>query len=479
MEAGGSDEAPEVQDPLQWPANIGSERDWAFASAPEEQLNGRSLPLSMGKVLGGGSSINVMVWARGHRSDWEYYAEQANDASWGYASVLEIYKRIEDWHGTPDPTFRGSGGPVFVQPPEAPGPLGAATLEAAKSVGIPVFESQNGLMMEGDGGAARMDLIIKHGRRHSIFRAYTAPLLGRPNLTVLSNTLVTRLTFEGKRVTGVEIATEGKTSRVAANIEVVVSLGALQTPRLLMQSGIGHAEHLRQFGIPLVQHLPGVGQNLQDHVNFGCTWESQEPIPKDNNVSATTLYWKSDPSLEAPDLMHCQAALPVPNPDTAYIGQTENGWTTFAGVARPHSRGAVSLTGRNPDDPLHIRTHALSHPDDIKAALATVALCREIGNAPPLRTIAKREVIPGNLQGRDLQNFLRNAAVTFWHQTCTAKMGRDEDSVVDSNLAVYGTEGLRVADGSILPRITTGNTMAPCVVIGERAADIILQKYRA
>jgi len=432
----------------------------------------------MGKVLGGGSSINVLVWARGHRSDWDYYAEQTKDSSWSYASVLEIYKRIEDWHGTPDPTFRGSGGPVFIQPPEAPGPLGAATLEAAKSVGIPVFKSQNGLMMEGDGGAARMDLIIKDGQRHSIYRAYVTPFLDRPNLTVLSKTLVTRLIFEGKRVTGVEIATKGKMRRVAANLEVVISLGALQTPRLLMQSGIGDAKHLKQFGIPLVQHLPGVGKNLQDHVNFGCTWESQEPIARDNNVSATTLYWKSDPSLEAPNLMHCQAALPVPNPDTAYLGSTENGWTTFAGVARPHSRGFVSLTGPNPDDPLHIRTNALTHPDDMKAALATVALCRQIGNAPPLRAIGKREILPGKLQREDLLNFLRNAAVTFWHQTCTAKMGLDEDSVVDTRLAVYGVEGLRVADGSILPRITTGNTMAPCVVIGERAADLLLQKHR-
>lgn len=182
--------------------------------------------------------------------------------------------------------------------------------------------------------------------------------------------------------------------------------------------------------------------------------------------------------MEAPDLMHCQAALPVPNPDTAYLGSTENGWTTFAGVARPHSRGFVSLTGPNPDDPLHIQTHALTHPDDIKAALATVALCREIGNAPPLSAIRKREIIPGKLQRADLLNFLRNAAVTFCHQTCTAKMGLDEDSVVDTSLAVYGVEGLRVADGSILPRITTGNTMAPCVVIGERAADLLLQKHR-
>lgn len=173
---------------------------------------------------------------------------------------------------------------------------------------------------------------------------------------MLSKTLVTRLIFEGKRVTGVEIATEGKTRRVAANLEVVVSLGAIQTPRLLMQSGIGDAEQLKQFSIPLVQHLPGVGKNLQDHVNFGCTWESQEPIATDNNVSATTLYWRSDPSLEAPDLMHCQAAPPVPNPDTAHLGSTENGWTTFAGVVRPHSRGVVrphsrglvSLTGPDP-----------------------------------------------------------------------------------------------------------------------------------
>ncbi len=239
LEAGGSDDMPSVMEAGQWPLNLGSERDWAFVAQPNPHLNGRSIPLNMGKVLGGGSSINVMVWARGHKNDWDFFAAEARDAAWSYESVLNIYRRIEDWHGVPDPKYRGTGGPVFVQPAPDPNPVAPAMLEGAHSVGIPTFQSQNGLMMEGEGGASIMDLRVRDGMRQSVFRSYVFPYMDRPNLTVLCHALVTRLVMSGKQASGVEIVHDGKVRRIAAGVEVVLSLGAIHTPKALMLSGIG------------------------------------------------------------------------------------------------------------------------------------------------------------------------------------------------------------------------------------------------
>src|ERR1700738_3519058 len=242
LEAGGDDDVPEVMRAEQWPLNLGSERDWNFTAVPNPHLNGRAIPYNMGKVLGGGSSINVMIWARGHKNDWEFFASEAGDKAWSYQSVLNIYRRIEDWHGEPDPDYRGTGGPVFIQPAPDPNPIAPAALEAARSVGIPTFENQNGRMMEGDGGASIFDLRIRDGKRQSVFGSYVFPYMDRPNLTVLTGALVTRLTFaqvERKRVTGVEFSRNGHIHRVGAGSEVVLSLGAIHTPKMLMQSGIG------------------------------------------------------------------------------------------------------------------------------------------------------------------------------------------------------------------------------------------------
>src|SRR6266404_2476212 len=242
LEAGGSDDMPSVMEAGQWPLNLGSERDWAFVAQPNPHLNGRSIPLNMGKVLGGGSSINVMVWARGHKNDWDFFAAEARDPAWSHESVLNIYRRIEDWHGAPDPRYRGTGGPVFVQPAPDPNPVAPAMLEGARSVGIPTFQSQNGLMMEGNGGASIMDVRVR----------------------------------------------DGKVRHIAAGVEVVLSLGAIHTPKVLMLSGIGNQTELRRLGIPVVQHLPGVGQNFQDHVGFGCAWEYPQPLPPRNNMGEAT-----------------------------------------------------------------------------------------------------------------------------------------------------------------------------------------------
>jgi len=479
LEAGGCDDIPEVMEASKWPLNLGSERDWNFQAQPNPHLNGRSIPLDMGKVLGGGSSINVMAWSRGHKSDWDFFASEAGELAWSYESVLNIYRRIEDWYGAPDPKYRGTGGPVFVQPAPDPNPIAPAMLEGARSVGIPTFENQNGRMMEGAGGAAILDLRVRAGKRQSVFRSYTFPYMDRPNLTVLTHALVTRLTFEGKRATGVEISFEGRTHHVCAGLEVVLSLGAIHTPKVLMQSGIGDQVELQRLGIPVVQHLPGVGQNFQDHPGFACVWEYREALPPRNNMGEATFFWKSDPGLDTPDLQTCQGEVPLSSAENAarFILPTD-GWTLFGGIVRPKSRGRIRLTGRNPRDPVQIDANFLSHPDDLKAAIASVELCREIGNSAALRPFTKREVMPGNLKGAELENFIRDAAVTYWHETCTAKMGRDSMSVVDGHLKVYGIDNLRIADGSIMPRVTTGNTMAPCVIIGERAGEMLRTTHK-
>ncbi|GGY97442.1 GMC family oxidoreductase [Pseudoduganella plicata] len=477
LEAGGSDEAASVTEPALWPHNLGTERDWGFMAEPNEFLNGRSIPMNMGKVLGGGSSINVMVWARGHRSDWDYFAAEAGDDAWNYASVLDIYRRVEDWHGPADPARRGEGGPVYVAPARDPQPTATAMLEAARSLGVPTFDSPNGAMMEGDGGAAINDLRIRDGKRLSVFRSYTYPRMAQPNLTVITGALVSKLTFDGNRVAGVDVILDGQPVRFHAAREVVLSLGAVNTPKVLMQSGIGPEDELARHGIKVRQHLAGVGRNHQDHVSFGCIWEYREPQQVGNGGSEATLYWKSNPTLDAPDMLHCQVEFPVPSAENAARGVPAHGWTMFAGLAHPKSRGRLLLSGPDADDAMIIRANTLSHPDDMASALASVRMCRELGNASAFRHLVTHESMPGNLGLEDMQRYLRNGAVTYWHQSCTAKMGRDTMSVVNGDLEVYGVRNLRIADSSIMPRITTGNTMAPCVVIGERAADILKAKY--
>jgi choline dehydrogenase len=479
LEAGGCDDVPEVMEAGKWPMNLGSERDWSFQSQPNTNLNGRSIHLAMGKVLGGGSSINVMAWARGHKSDWDFFALETGHPEWGYESVLEIYRRIEDWHGVPDPKYRGTGGPVFVEPAPNPNPIAPAMVESARSIGIPTFENQNGRMMEGEGGASIIDLRARSGTRQSVFRSYVFPCMDRPNLTVLTHALVTRITFEGKRATGVEISYDGNNHRIRASLDVVLSLGAIHTPKVLMQSGIGDQDELRRFGIPVVQHLPGVGQNLQDHTRFGCVWEYSEALPPRNNLSEATFFWKSQSGITSPDLQACQSEVPLASPENAAkFDLPANGWTLAGSAVQPKSRGRIALTGPDPLDPVQIDANFLSHPDDLKAAIACVELCREIGNSVPLRPFTKREVMPGNLKGAGLENFVRDAVESYWHETCTAKMGRDSMSVVDGSLRVYGIENLRIADGSIMPRVTTGNTMAPCVIIGERAGEILRTAHK-
>jgi choline dehydrogenase len=473
LEAGGTDDVPSVTDPTQWVDNLGGDRDWAFQCSPNPALGGRTLLMSMGKVLGGGSSINVMYWARGHKNDWDYFAQEAGDSAWNYESVLPLYRRVEDWQGEADPSYRGTGGPIFVRPSPFTSPLGPAAFESARSMGIPTFNNLNGRMAEGEGGCSFIERTIRDGRRSSVFRSYVFPYMDRPNLTVLTKAMVTRVTIEDKRATGVEIIYNGALLRLEPGKEVILSLGAINTPKVLMHSGIGDQAELQRLGLPLIQHLPGVGQNLQDHLLLlGCVFERPEPeIPPTEEQAI--LQWKSDPSLDTPDMWCPLGEGASVSPETAGCNPPANSWTIAPGLVRPKSRGHIRLTGPNPLDAIEVNGNHLGDPEDLKAMFRCIEFCREFASSPAMRPFVKREVIPGRITGKSLEDFVRNSVGTYWHQTCTAKMGRDAMSVVDGNLKVYGIENLRIADGSIMPRVTTGNTMAPCIIIGERAGEIL------
>jgi choline dehydrogenase len=475
LEAGGDDDVPSVADARQWTTNIGSERYWQFKAEPNRWVNGRALSLGMGKVLGGGSSINAMVWARGHKSDWDFFASETGDPAWGYESVLNICRRMEDWHGAPDPGYRGTGGPVFVQPLQDPNPAAPALFERIRSIGIQIFENQNGRMMEADGGASVPDMLIRDGKRQSIFRSYVVPYMDRPNLTVLPHALATQLTFEKKRTTGVQISYDGSVRRIRAGREVILSLGAIHTPKVLMQSGIGDEVELNHFGVPVIQHLPGVGLGFQDHPGVCCLWESPDSLPS-RPAPEVVIFSKSKTGLGSPDLQILPTVLSAG--DAARLGLPAGGWALLGIVVQPKSRGRIRLTGSDPADPVQIEANYLCDSDDREAVSACVELCREIGNSGALRPFIKREIIPGNLQPPELANYIRDGAFSFWHQTSTARMGRHEMCVVDADLKVYGVDNLRIADGSIMPRVTTGNTMAPCVIIGERAAEILRIEHK-
>ncbi|MDU8420477.1 GMC family oxidoreductase N-terminal domain-containing protein [Pseudomonas syringae] len=478
LEAGGTDDVPSVTDASIWFTNLGSERDWQFQAQPNPHLNNRAIPLSMGKVLGGGSSINVMVWARGHSSDWDHFASESGDPAWNYQSTLATYRRIENWQGTPDALRRGTGGLVFVQPAPDPNPIAPAMLGAVAELGMPVFDDQNGAMMEGAGGAALVNMCLENGRRRSIFRSYVYPLMAQPNLTVLAHTHVLRVLLEGKRAVGVEVIHEGRIMSFRAREEVVLSLGTINTPKVLMLSGIGDAQQLVRHGIAPLENLPGVGQNYQDHIMVsGCIWEYEQAHAARNNAGESTFFWKSDPALDVPDIQTFLAEMPIASFEAqATFNPPASAWSLLPGLVRPKSRGSITLSGGGHRDALRIDSGALAEPEDLQALVRAVEFCREIGNSSTLRPFVRREVMPGKMNRKDLESFVRNTASTVWHQSGTARMGIDELSVVDAQLRVYGIDNLRVADASIMPRVTTGNTMAPCVIIGERLGSLLTGK---
>ena len=479
VEAGDWDTAASVMDPSVWFTNLGTERDWQDVSLPSAGTNNRAIPEHMGKVVGGGTSINATIWARPFKADLEHWAAESGDAAWGYENGLAIFRRAENWQGQPDARYRGKGGPVWCQPAANPHPMAPAMLAACRSMNLPVLDDQNGAREEGSGGFALMNQIIREGRRQSMARAYLYPVLSRKNVTLLVKTQVDRVTFAGNRATGVEIASSAGPRRIQAKTEVILCSGGINTPKLLMLSGIGDQAQLKSHGIKTLVHSPQVGQNFQDHIlHGGCLWEPKEHMPHRNSAANAAGFVKSQASLASPDVNIVQIEIPYASD---VIGKRyappATAWALCAGLVAPKSRGEVRLKSGNPNDRPIVDARFLSHADDVKALAYGIELAREIGNSAAMSAFVKREVAPGQkLSGQDMDNFVRDGATTYFHQAGTCRMGKDSQAVVDAKLRVNGVKNLRIADSSIMPRIASVATMATCVLIGERMAEILTKR---
>lgn len=479
LASGDWDTAASVMDPSVWFTNLGTERDWKDVAIPSSGTNNRAIPEHMGKVVGGGSSINATIWARPFKADLDHWAAESGDTAWGYEHGLGIFRRVENWQGKPDARYRGQGGPVWCQPAANPHPLAPALLAACRSLNLPVLDDQNGAREEGSGGFALMNQIIRDGRRQSMARSYLYPVLARKNVTLLVNTHVDRLTFNRTTATGVEIGGTGGARRIQAKREVILCSGGINTPKLMMLSGIGDEAQLKSHGIKTLVHAPEVGQNFQDHLlHGGCIWEPKEHIPHRNSAANAAGFVKSQAGLVSPDVNLVQIELPYASDVVGKRYAPPNtSWALCAGLVAPKSRGEIRLKSANPADRPVVDARFLSHPDDVKALAHGIALAREVGNSSAMSAFVKREVAPGQqLTGADMENFVRDGATTYFHQAGTCRMGKDSKAVVDAQLRVNGIKHLRIADSSVMPRIASVATMASCVLIGERMAEILTQR---
>jgi choline dehydrogenase len=471
LEAGGPDDNPAIHDPPRLFELWGTEQDWDYVTVPQPACAGRRLRLPRGRVLGGSSALNGMIYIRGHRSDYDAWAYLGNHG-WGYDDVLPVFKRSEDFDRGPS-DYHGAGGLMRVVADYEPHPVSAAAVAAAQEADIPFNDDQNGAELDGVGYC---QLTIKDGRRHGVAEAFLRPVLNTGSLTVWTGARALRLLFEGSRCAGVVVERGGAAESVRAG-EVVVSCGTIESPRLLMLSGIGDGAELEALGIDVRVHLPGVGRNLHDHVLSPVIFSSSRPVPPaaaGMQQLHAQLFWRSRPGLVGPDLQPLFFHLPM-YLDEAGMNGPPDGFTLMAGIIRPASRGSIRLTSGDPTAELAVDPAYLGRDVDVEAMLAAVELCREIGRQPALADWTETELYPGDAaRTRDeLRKYVRRTAITYHHQSGTCKMGVDESAVVDPELRVYGVEGLRVADASIMPQVTSGNTHAPAVMIGERAADLV------
>ncbi|HEX3736945.1 MAG TPA: GMC family oxidoreductase N-terminal domain-containing protein [Solirubrobacterales bacterium] len=469
LEAGGAADNPAIHDPARSHELWDAVEDWGFRTVPQAACAGRRLHLPRGRVLGGSSSLNAMIYVRGAPADYDGWADGGADG-WAWEDVLPVFLRLEDFRGESE-AERGRGGPVTVIAGYEPDPIHRAIAAAAVETGIEFNPDYNSGRLD---GVSFTQLTIRDGRRHGTAEAYLAALAGEPRLIVRTGAEATRLLLAGDRCVGVEWTRDGRLERAGAG-EVILAAGAIGSPHLLLRSGIGPAAELRAAGVVPLHDLVGVGRNLHDHllapVIFAAERDLGTPaagLPQPQSH----LFWRSRPGLTVPDTQPIHFNVPLYEP---WMEGPENGFSLMAGMIRPLSRGTVRLAGADPTAPPLIDLAALSREADLEALAASVALCREIGAAPSLAHWGARELYPGPEidDAAALRDYVRRTAITYHHQVGTCKMGDDELAVVDPTLRVHGIEGLRVADASVMPTVITGNTNAPAIMIGERAADFV------
>ncbi|ESX80814.1 MULTISPECIES: choline dehydrogenase [unclassified Mesorhizobium] len=495
IEYGGSDIGPLIQMPsaLSIPLNM-SLYDWGFASEPEPHLGGRVLATPRGKVIGGSSSINGMVYVRGHARDFDHWAEQGA-AGWGFADVLPYFKRMEDSNGGEN-GWRGHGGPLTVQRGSRTNPLYGAFVEAGRQAGFELTDDYNGAKQEGFGP---MEQTIRGGRRWSAASAYLRPALRRKNVSLVKG-FARRVIIENQRATGVEIEARKRIQVIRARREVIVAASSINSPKILMLSGIGPGQHLKENGIPVIVDRPGVGRNLQDHMELYIQQESTKPITLNSIlnpfskalIGAQWLFFKSGLGatnhFEAAAFVRSRAGVDYPDIQYHFIpaavrydgkaAAKAHGFQAHVGPMRSKSRGSVTLRSPDPKSKPVIRFNYMSHPDDWTEFRHCIRLTREIFGQAAFDPYRGKELSPGShVQSDDeLDAFIRDHAESAYHPCGTCKMGRADDamSVVDPECRVIGVEGLRVADSSIFPRVTNGNLNAPSIMTGEKAADHVL-----
>ena len=466
LEAGGPDSNPAIHVPPAWPTLLGTEADWAYTTETEPHLGQAQVPAPRGKVLGGTSALNAMVYIRGRRSDYDGWRDRGC-SGWGYADVLPHFKRSED-QCRGENEYHGVGGPLHVSDPSEPSSGSLAFLQAAEAAGHAANPDFNG---EHQAGSGLYQRTIKDGRRQSAAVAFLHPILNRSNLATRTGVLVHNLIIEKRRAVGVLLST-GETIRVRR--EVIVCGGAFNSPKLLMLSGVGPADHLRQHGIEVILDLPGVGANLQDHPMIKVVFRTSQPLPvaPSSNLAEAGLFMKTDASEPAPDVQFHFAPVPWPHPSLVCEGP---GFTVAVNLARPQSRGRVRLRSAAPAAAPCIQANYMEHPDDLKRMIRAVDEACAIGSR--MKLDGTTVFCPA--AGAACETFVRQVCETIWHPVGTCKMGADEMAVVDSDLRVRGIDGLRVVDASIMPTITSGNTNAPTIMIAEMAAARIHHQQRS
>jgi choline dehydrogenase len=472
LEAGGQDVNPAIHDPVAMGSLWHGPEDWDYYTVPQEHAVNRRLHLPRGKVLGGSHALNAMIWVRCAPSDYDGWAALGNDG-WSWADVLPIFKTIENFDGGAS-ELRGGEGLLDVIADYPLSPIQQSIIDAAVSIGLEHNTDYNGDHLD---GVSQQQLTVRDNTRLNTYMAYLSPMVGDPRLTIETGAWVHRLLLEGTTVVGVEYEQNGAIVQARAT-DVVLSAGAIDSPRVLLRSGIGPADELAALGIHVVVDSPGVGRNLQDHllspVIFTTDARQIDPPQPGVSVTQTHLFWRSRPELDVPDTQPINFSVPMYD---NWMQGPESGFSLMAGLITPYSRGSVRLAGAGPHDGLDIDLAALSDERDLVALAASVNQCRQIGAADPLRDEwSSRELFPGSDVDDDeaVRDYVRRTAITYHHQVGTCKMGSDPEAVVDSQLRVRGLQGLRVIDASIMPTITTGNTNAPTVMIGERGAQFLL-----
>jgi choline dehydrogenase len=492
LEAGGEDDAPAIRIPALYGRLQDSPCDWADRTVPQTHLNGRRLFVPQGRVLGGSSSINYMIYIRGNRGDYDEWHRLGNEG-WSYDDVLPYFVKAES-NQTFSNGYHGTDGPLRVESHSPSNPLVERYLDAAREVGIPFNPDFNGEFQEGCGP---LQATLSNRARCSAADAYLHPARARPNLTVLTHAQATKLIFTRERAVGVEYLHFGAAEQARAASEVIVSAGALRSPQLLMLSGIGPEGELKRRGIDVRLDLPGVGKNLQDHLHTRVRCEIMQPLtfaPLPDETKAAELrkyeahrsgalgsnfleagaFVKSEPKEAYPGLQ--LFFLMTLSPEYPEAGpQNRHGISFTSYINRPLSHGTVTLASSDPLDRPVIDFNYLSEPEDMRCALAGLQWNLRILYAKPFDDIRGEELSPGVdvRSDADIGSFVRRTASTTWHPVGTCKMGNDEMAVVDSRLRVRGMDGLRVVDASIMPAIVSGNTQAPTIMIAEKAADLI------